>query len=93
MHQFYNTNYICAGWNREVGIHHYHWYHQHRDSRKCTTTNCFVVRVPTKKGNHVTSYKVATKEAAEELFRKHCPDWEGPIPYKETITRKCKSYK
>ena len=93
MHPFHNTNYICAGWSREIGIHYYHCCHQNRSPRRQTTINCFVVRVPSKNGHGITSYKATTKEAAEELFRKHCPDWEGPIPYKETIARKFKSYK
>lgn len=89
MHPFHNTNYICAGWHREIGI----CYHQNRRPRRQTVINCFVVHVPSKNGHGVTSYKTATKEAAEELFRKHCPDWDGPIPYKETLARKLKSYK
>lgn len=93
MHPFHNTNYICAGWHREIGIHYYHCYHYNRRPRRQTTINYFVVRVPSKNGHGVTSYKADTKEAAEELFRKHCPGWEGPIPYKETIARKLKSYK
>ena len=93
MHPFHNTNYVCAGWKREIGIHYYHCYHQNRRHRRQTVINCFVVRVPSKNGHGVTSYKTATKEAAEELFRKHCPGWEGPIPYKETIAKKLKSYK
>lgn len=93
MHPFHNTNYVCAGWKREIGIHYYHCYHQNRRPRRQTVINCFVVRVPSKNGHGVTSYKTATKEAAEELFRKHCPDWDGPIPYKETIAKKLKSYK
>lgn len=91
MHPFHNTNYICAGWNREIGIHYYHCCHQNRSPRRQTTINCFVVRVPSKNGHGITSYKADTKEAAEELFRKHCPGWEGPIPYKETIAKKFKS--
>ena len=91
MHPFHNTNYICAGWNREIGIHYYHCCRQTRSPPRQTTSTCFVVRVPSKNGHGITSYKADTKEAAEELFRKHCPGWEGPIPYKETIARKFKS--
>ena len=85
MHSFFNHNYVYGEWYRKVGVHHFHNRH----------TNCFTVKIPISVSPwSKTIGKYATKQEAEKVFLEHVPDWNGPVPYYETLSDKTfKSYK
>ena len=60
--------------------------HQVRKNGKVTTQtlNFYFVRVPSR-GQACTVAKSHSREEAERVFREHCPDWTGPIPYFERV--------
>ena len=82
-HTFFNTNYICGKWDRNIGIYYYHRYLRHKN------IDCFVIRVPIN-NKTITSYKATTKEDAIKIFNERMPNWQGPIPYFETISKRFK---